>query len=152
MASVSNISLSISNGSTANKQNVTVTGTMNFDPGEVGKSYRLEIKIFGEDKSGDQLPSTDSIGDDVLYTFSWGTLPFIKPFKEYTVAAAGSQTFTWTRAISDEKLDEDKGTLNNDNWPPGTQPPLQDEVYAKVMLSGTPASARSATVIAGIGV
>jgi len=42
MASVSNISLSLSSGSAANTRNVTTTRTMTFGAGEVGKSYRLE--------------------------------------------------------------------------------------------------------------
>lgn len=49
MASASNISLSIANGSSANTSNVTVSGLLNFEASEVGKSYHLEIKIFGED-------------------------------------------------------------------------------------------------------
>lgn len=152
MASVSNIVLSIANGSAASTRDVTVTGTMNFDASEVGKSYRLEIKVFGEDKAGDKLPATDSVGDDALYTFSWG-FPN-KGFKPLTVAAAGAQTFTETRAISNVKLDEDSGKVKIADADIVTPVffPRQDEVYAKVSLSGTPTSARSATVIAGIGV
>ncbi|MFN0168372.1 MAG: hypothetical protein ACKV22_18250 [Bryobacteraceae bacterium] len=154
MASVSAVSLSISNGSTANNQNVTVSGTMQFDAGEVGKSYRLEIKIFGEDKPGDNLPSTDPVGDDELYAFLWGANIFNKkPYKQFTVAAAGPQTFKETRPIRNDKLDEDSGSVVPGNAPPGTPGlPRQDELYAQVSLSGAPASARSATLNFGIGV
>jgi hypothetical protein len=154
MASLSNIALSLSNGSVANTRNVTITGTIQFDGSEVGKSYRLEIKIFGQDKVGDQLPSTDSLGDDELYTFSWGSLFIKKPYKQFTVAVAGSQSFTETRAISDDTLDEDSGLqkIGEADIHTPIYSPRQDEVYARVSLSGAPISARSATVIAGLGV
>ena len=153
MASLSNISLSLSSGSTANTRNVTVSGTQKFDANDVGKSYRLEIKIFGEDKSGDNLPSGDSVGDDDLYTFLWGSNIFNKkPYKQFTVTVAGTQTFTETRTISIDNLDEDSGTVKGpspDINTPGLPLPRKDEVYAKVSLSGSPVDARSATVIAG---
>ena len=41
MATVSNISLSIPDTSSADTRNVTVSGTITFDATEVGKSYRL---------------------------------------------------------------------------------------------------------------
>jgi hypothetical protein len=156
MATISNISLLISNASVANTRNVTVSGTMNFDAGEVGKSYRLEIRIFGEDKPGDNLPSADLPGDDELYTYSWGSFFNKRPYRQFTVPAAGPQAFTETRAISSDTLDEDKGEVAIGPQPGlGSPPPTfprRDEVYATVLLSGAPVSARSATVIAGIGV
>lgn len=69
-----NIVMSLSAGSTASTANVTVTGTMTFEASEVGKSFRMEIGIFGEDKSGDKLPAGDPVGDDLLYSFQWGFL------------------------------------------------------------------------------
>ena len=89
MATVSDICLSISNSSMANSKNVTVSGSMNFDTSDVGKSYRLEIKIFGEDKPDDSLASDDHIGDDELYTFYFrGRSPFWRvPFKLFTVVS-----------------------------------------------------------------
>ena len=141
MASISNVSLAISSG------NVTVSGTMQFDAGEVGKSYRLEIKLFGEDKAGDNLPSGDPIGDDEIHTFRWGTNIFNnKPYKQFTIATAGPQLFTETRALSEENRNEDSGNVMT-----GTTPPVPimraDEIYAKVTLSGSPVSLRSATVV-----
>ncbi|NKE70316.1 hypothetical protein [Candidatus Manganitrophus noduliformans] len=154
MASVSNIVMSLSAGSTASTANVTVTGTMTFEASEVGKSFRMEIGIFGEDKSGDKLPAGDPVGDDLLYPFQWGFLLPKKPYKQFTVMAAGPQTFTETRSISNEKLDEDPGKVKIAEADINTPVyfPRQDEVYAKVSLSGSPVSARSSTVIAGIGV
>lgn len=154
MATVNNVTLTISNGSSSSTKNVTVSGNFVFDAGEIGKSFRQEIKIFGEDKSGDNLASTDAVGDDELYTFTWGSL-FIKlPYKQFVVNAAGSMAFTETRAINAEKLDEDGGKVivgyADINTP--IYMPRADEVYARVTLSGAPVTARSATVIAGIGV
>jgi|SRR6266540_1745046 hypothetical protein len=154
MATVSNISLSIAKGSSANTSNVTVSGTMNFDASEVGKSYRLEVKIFGEDKAGDNLPSTDLIGDDQLYTFLWGGLFLKLPFKQFVVSTAGDQSFTETRVLTSDKLDEDSGQAII-GWADIHTPilsPRKDEIYARVMLSGAPVSARSATISLGIGV
>jgi len=153
MATVSNIFLLISNSSTENTQNITVSGTMNFDMSEVGKNYRLEIKIFGEDKPGDRLPSDDRFGDDELYTFYFrGRLPLWRvPFKQFIVATVGPQTFTETRAISNNELDEDSGR-EIVGWADIHSPIYMqraDEVYAKVVLSvapSTPSSARSNTV------
>ena len=54
---------------TADKRDVTVAGTMNFDASDVGRTYRLEIKLYGEDLSGDKLPSSDSGADDLISTF-----------------------------------------------------------------------------------
>jgi hypothetical protein len=157
MASLSNISLAVGAGSTATSTNVTVSGTMTFDAAEVGKSYRLAIGIFGEDKSGDNLPSTDPVGDEELYTFRWGTLFFSRAYRDFTVNAAGAQTFTEARNISSKTLDEDSGSTPGPDSPdngnttlPGL--PRKDELYARVTLSGTPVSARSQTVEIGIGV
>ncbi len=151
MATVSNIALSIPTPSSASTRNVTVSGTMTFDATEVGKSYRLAIELFGEDKAGDKLPSTDAIGDNLVYTFKWGTV-VQAPYKTVPVTAAGSQAFSETRAVSNVKLDEDSGTIPKEialgTW---IQFPRQDEVYAKVSLSGAPVSARSATEIANVG-
>lgn len=157
MASLSNVSLSIATGSTASTTTATVSGTMNFDATEVGKSYRLAIAIWGEDKSDDNLPSTDSVGDEELYTFTWGSLFLRRSYRQFTVNAAGPQTFTEARNISSGTLDEDSGLSSGPNSPDnGNTPPpglpRRDEVYAKVTLSGTPVTARSATVVTGAGV
>lgn len=150
MAAVSNVSLSITDGSTADSKSVTVSGTLTFDPSEIGKNYRLAIKLFGEDLDGDKLPDTDPAGDDELYTFMFGNF-FKSLYKSITVAAAGSQSFTELRTISGEKLNEDSGNILVKPQIPSLPPfplPRRDEVYAKVTLSVAPSSstARSATV------
>jgi hypothetical protein len=159
MAAVSNVSLSIGDSSTANSKDVTVSGTLTFDTGDVGKNYRLEIKLFGEDAEGDRLPDTDPAGDDELYTFifwltSTGWLP--RPYKQISVTAAGSQPFTYTRTISSGTLDEDSGNIvvppSSIGLPPPPPLPRFDEVYAKVTLSVAPSSssARSKNTVTGI--
>jgi hypothetical protein len=148
MAALSNITLSTASGPTSTSKNVTVQGAITFDSADVGKTFRLEILIFGEDPSGDRLPAGDPIGDDLLYTFSWGPLFIKKPYREIKVSAPGTVPIAETRAIADETLDEDKGKVEIGDADINT-PVLvvrKDEVYARVSLSGAPISARSPTL------
>jgi hypothetical protein len=148
MATLSNITLSTASGPTSTSKNVTVKGAMTFDSADVGKIFRLEILIFGEDPAGDKLPAEDPVGDDLLYTFSWGSLFIKKPYKEIKVSAPGIVPITETRTIGDETLDEDKGKVQIGDADINT-PVLvvrKDEVHARVSLSGAPVSARSPTL------
>jgi hypothetical protein len=156
MASISNVTMSIANGTSSIARNVTVNGTMTFDANDVGKTYRLGIALVGEDLVGDKLPSGDPVGDDDVYDFKWGFLLNQKPYKTITVAAAGTQTFTETRSVSNVKLDEDPGKVELNAEPDINTPlpgfPRKDEVYARATLGLAPVIARSPTVIAGIGI
>lgn len=137
-----------------NKRDATVAGSITFDAGDVGKTYRLEIKLYGEDKSGDNLPSGDAVGDDLLYTYKFATSFFQLPYKTLTVAAAGTVNFSEKRSISTASLDEDPGTVVV-GWADINTPilmPRQDEVYASVTISGAPVTKKSATVVSGFGV
>ena len=80
---------------TGDKRDVTVAGTMNFDASDVGRTYRLEIKLYGEDLSGDKLPSGDSGADDLISTFMWvsGGL-LLRSYKAVTVLAAGAVIYS----------------------------------------------------------
>jgi hypothetical protein len=156
MASISNVTMSIATGTSSIARSVTVNGTMTFDANDVGKTYRLGIALVGEDKTGDNLPSGDAVGDDDVYDFRWGILLYQKPYKSITVAAPGTQTFSETRSVSNVKLDEDAGTVPI-NYEPDINTPLpgfprKDEVYARATLGLAPVIARSPTVIAGIGI
>lgn len=153
MASVSKVTLSIGAASPSGRE-VTVKGTLGFDASEVGKTFRLEIKILGEDKTGDKTPVDDPIGDDILYTYGWGSIFLKRAFKEITVASAGAQSFTESRVISEELLDEDSGLVKVAQADINTPVfmPRADEVYALVSLTSAPVSARSATVNSGLGV
>lgn len=143
-------------GATDNgKRDVTVAGSITFDAGDVGKSYRLEIKLFGEDKTGDQLPSGDAVGDDQIYVYSFTGPILPRPYKVITVAAAGTVNFSEKRAVNTSSLDEDPGNKIVGQAPDNQTPifmPRKDEVYANVTISGAPVTKKSATVVAGIGV
>lgn len=137
-----------------NKRDVTVAGSITFDAGDVGKTYRLEIKLFGEDKSDDTLPSGDAVGDDQIYTYSFPGPLLPRPYKSFTVAAAGTVNYSEKRAVAVGSLDEDPGQQIV-GWADINTPifmPRKDEVYASVTISGAPATKKSATVVAGIGV
>lgn len=141
----------ISNG----KRDVTVAGTMTFDASDVGRTYRLGIELFGEDLSGDHLPSGDSGADDEISTFMWlaGGL-LLRPYKAVSVLAAGTVNYSEKRAIDTAKLDEDAGT-EIVGWADINTPiimPRSDEVYAQVTLGMAPVSKRSVTTQAGFGV
>lgn len=136
-----------------NKRNVTVAGSVSFDAGDVGKTYRLEIKLFGDDFSGDKLPSGDSVFDDELYTYSFGGVSYLpRPYKVLAVAAAGTVNYSEVRTIDVGLLDEDGGVIMTDFDPPLPDIPRKDEVYARVSVSGTPVSVNSPTIDASFGV
>ena len=141
MAAVSNVSLSITDGSTPKEKTVTVSGMLTFDSREVARQYRLEIKLFGEDLEGDSVPSTVPAGDDELYTFMFKGPSFF-PFRPYTQFAPNKEEypFTFTRTISAENLNEDSGVDTIlVGLPPHTHiKPKTDEVYAKVTLALAP--------------
>ncbi|MDR7272195.1 hypothetical protein J2X20_004869 [Pelomonas saccharophila] len=146
------ITLGAVNGS---KRDVTVAGTMTFDASDVGRTYRLEIELFGEDLAGDHLPSGDSGADDLISTFTWlaGGL-ILRPYKAVSVLAAGTVNYSEKRAIDTAKLDEDAGT-EIVGWADINTPiimPRSDEVYAQVTLGMAPVSKRSVTTQAGFGV
>lgn len=147
MATLTNIKLSLAPGA-GGTTTVTVKGDMTFQAAEVGRSYRMEIRLFGEDKAGDNLPAADALGDDELYVFRWGPLVFSRPYRQFTVAAAGLQAFTETRNVASDLLDEDRGKVIIGHADINTPiyMPRSDEVYARVTLSCTPVTVRSNTV------
>jgi hypothetical protein len=138
----------------SNKRDVTVAGNITFDAGDVGKTYRLEIKLFGEDMSGDNLPASDAAGDDLIYTYKWPNPLLIlpKPYKTITVSAAGNVSYSEKRAIANTVLDEDSGNVSNMVGGVLIQMPRSDEVYASVTIAGAPVTKKSLTAQAGIGV
>jgi hypothetical protein len=144
MASISNVTLTLA--SVSDQRQATVSGTMNFDNGDVGRTYRLSIGLWGEDLAGDNLPAADSPADDLLYTFRF----VLRSYRSITVSAPGSVGFSETRSIPAAVLNEDSGMMQFD--PPLVDLPLSDEVYARATLALPPTTARSATVSAGFGV
>lgn len=153
MATLSTPTLTL--GSTSGeKRNVTVTGKMVFDASDVGRTYRLEIQLYGEDLAGDSLPAGDGGADDLLSSFTWLSGGIPRAYRTVAVQAAGTVNYTETRAIETSKLDEDAGKVQvgmaDINTP--VFMPRADEVYARVTLGTAPVSQRTATVQAGIGV
>lgn len=142
-------------GSTTNDQrDVTVSGSITFSASDVGNTYRLEIKLYGDDPAGDVLPSDDPVGDDLVYTYQWAGPFLLKPYKSITVAAAGTINYSEKRAVAVTKLDEDKGNKIV-GWADKNTPilmPRKDELYASVTLAGAPVTAKSAVVTVGVGV
>lgn len=149
MASLSNIVLTITAGPNTNTAKVTVTGKMTFTTSEISQNIRMSIRLYGQDKAGDALPSNDPIGDDLLATFMWHAGPLQEPYKEFTAPAAGTQAFSETRLVAYTVLDEDKGKVKigmGDIHTP-LYMPRKDEIYAWVGFLGTTVSARSPIVI-----
>lgn len=132
-----------------NKRDVTVAGDISFDAGDVGRTYRLEINVYGEDKNGDALPPGDAIGDDLIYTYNWpGPFMFLRPYRIITVTVPGSLSFSEKRAVDIGILDEDPG-MKKIPGPLGHPPlllPRKDEVYAKVTLGCMPMTVQTPTV------
>lgn len=150
MATITNQVLKLGNVLN-NQRSVTVAGVMNFDARDVGKTFKLEIKLFGEDKPGDALSPTDPVGDDLLYTFLWRSPLMPVPFRYFTPGAARNVPFEETRLVDCTKLDEDAGFVPALPAPPPFRPlPRKDEVYAAITLSHAfSTTVKTPTVIAG---
>ena len=151
MPTLSTPTLTLGN-TVSNKRDVTVAGNITFDAGDVGKTYRLEIKLYGDDDSNDALPSGDGVADDVIYTYNWSGLFLPKAYKSITVAAAGNFNYSELRKVDVSKLDEDPGNVTHEVGGVLVQMPRKDEVYASVTVTGVPVNKKSAVVTAGIGV
>ncbi len=151
MATISDVGISVAGGQDRDTSDVTVSGTMNFVSGEVGKTYRLEITLRGDDWPDDNRPLGDDANDDDVYTYKFA--PRGAEFTLVTVTAPGAQTFSETRTLQSATLDEDSGKHDlrkPDKWTPNPYP-RADEVYARVTLFGVGMTARSANWVS-IGV
>ena len=152
MATISNPTLVLGQV-TNNLREVTVSADVMFDRADEGKTYKLEIALFGEDKSGDALPPGDSVGDNLLYTFSWAAGPIFltKAYKLYTVTRPGPVKLQEKRMVSVAALDEDAGVVLVPGPINGHLIPLprKDEVYAQIKLSVPALVARTPTIVAG---
>lgn len=137
-----------------NQRPVTVAGTITFEAGDVGRTYRMEIKLFGEDKACDILPTGDAAGDDLLYVYSFNGPVLPRPYRSISVTAAGTMPYSETRSLSAAVLDEDPGReiIGMADIHSPVYMPRADEVYASVTISCAAITQRSATVVASIGV
>lgn len=128
------------------KCDVTVSGSVTFEVGDVGSRYLLAITLRGEDVGGDDgQPSDAPPRSDLLYTYQWPVKIFSVPHRVFTVTAAGTVNFSETRSLQAAALDEDESLTIK---VPGHDPyPIaaRDEVYAVVSLTQVPVTARTAT-------
>jgi hypothetical protein len=144
MATISDVAIAVAGGQTSETSDVTVSGAMTFVSSDVGKKYRLEIKLHGDDSPTDNRPLDDGVSDDDLYTYRFG--PRGAEYMLVSVTAAGSQTFSETRTLQNAILNEDSG--KGPGPEPGKNNPnpqaRADEVYARATLFGAGMTARSA--------
>ena len=131
MAEVKDVTLQIQNGSSSSKKKATVGFKLLFSADEAAKPFHYEIKLRGEDKSGDEEGTANN--GALLYTFTFGLIAGVT-FKNVT-AQAGSHSFNESNEVSIQKLNEDPGfaVINVPNTPP-LKIPHSDEVYASVTL------------------
>ena len=133
MAEIKDVTLQIQPGSNSDKKKLTVCFKLAFTAAEAGKIFQYGIGLRGEDKTGDDEASFLSTGQ-LLYTFMFGSFPKLLTQKSVT-AQVGEQSFSETREVSIEKLNEDP---DFDIIKPGINTTLKiphpDEVYAAVNL------------------
>lgn len=153
MATIQNPQISLGSGA-GDKRPVTVSGTMKFDAADVGRTFRLEIAVYGDDSTSDNRPVEDGPGDDVIYTFQWPGPLLPRAYKLLTVQAAGNVSLTETRQVSNAALDEDTGKVHVGDADINTPlfMPRSDEIYAKLTLTPTSVSATTPTISSGFGV
>ena len=105
MAQIKDVKLQIK-PNLADSKKVTVDFKLAFSTAEVGKTFRYDINLRGEDKPGDdQEPGPTMIGGQLISDFTFGIgLP-----SKLITATAPEQSFSETRSISTQKLNEDPG-------------------------------------------
>lgn len=112
MATVSNVRLSISSGSTPTRRRASVSYTICFSPCEAtaGSTFIEKVTLRGD----------DPVWDDHLVTLRNGCIK----------AQAGCVERKWSRDVAASTLDEDPDTIIL-GWVIGNR----DEVYARVKLT-----------------
>ena len=134
---------SINPGSTADKRIVSVGYKLNFSAAEAGKKYKITINLFGEESANDDEPPTGlQFGPaKPIYTFPFALFPYTT-----VTAQAGEQSFTETREVTKDKLNEDPGVEYKEVAPQTVLKfPHDDEIFARV-TAALEATARSATL------
>ena len=136
MAQIKDVKLQIK-PNLADSKKVIVDFKLAFSTAEVGKTFRYDINLRGEDKSGDDPePGPTIIGGQLISDFTFGLgLP-----SKLITATALEQSFSETRNISTQKLNEDPGFDSINVSPPELPPqlikvPHQDEIFAEVTLN-----------------
>lgn len=130
MAQIKEVKLQIKPNSAGSKK-VTVDFKLAFSREEVeeGKAFRYDINLRGEDKpDDDREPGLTTIGGQLISDFAFGLgLP-----SKLITATATEQSFSETRNISTQKLNEDPGFGPITESGPGLM--YKDEIFAEVTL------------------
>lgn len=129
MAQIKDVKLQIKPNSASSKK-VTVDFKLAFSTAEVGKNFRYDIDLRGEDKpDDDREPGLTIIGGQLISDFTFGLgLP-----SKLITAMATEQSFSETRNISTQKLNEDPGFGPITTSGPGLM--YKDEIFAEVTLN-----------------
>ena len=144
---VKDVNLAIGPENAAGTRQVTVSYKLVFAAAEERQEYKVAITLRGEDLPGDDETPAEG-PPNPLRTFRFGSR--LLPYTTVT-AEAGETSYTWTRTVSSDALDEDpledKVEVNHKtDW---VFHPHGDEIYAQVVASR---EARSATVPFLLGV
>ena len=129
MAQIKDVKLQIKPNSASSKK-VTVDFKLAFDEDDVGETFRYDINLRGEDKpDDDRKPGPIIIGGELISDFTFGIgLP-----SKLITATKLEQSFSETRTISTQKLNEDPGVSPITESGPGFF--YKDEIFAEVTLN-----------------
>jgi len=134
MATVKSVILSFANGTTADDRTAIVKYTFNFAAGDVGKAFRVSIKLWADDTG--EGPVLSPLFVQPLYTFHFGNFLFFKnDYFVVTPSMAGDLSDTKQAIVATNLLNEDPGTTTV-KLPNGKliTLPQRDEIYATVSL------------------
>ena len=147
MSEVKDVVFEVSNISKSSNKKVTVSYKLAFTSAEAGKYYKIAINLFGDDSGELNEPPIPFFMRQPLYTFTFGQFPAFQNYQT-VLAQAGVKSYSVSRDVSSEKLDEDPGKTTVNIKPPGIPGPPQyvtvfhpDEVYAVVSLTSDSISA-----------
>jgi hypothetical protein len=129
MAQIKDVKLQITPNS-ADSKKVKVDFKLAFSTADVGKTFRYDINLRGEDKpDDDRQPGPTTIGGQLISDFTFG---LGLPSKLFTPTAT-EHSFSETRNISTQKLNEDPGVSPITESGPGFF--YKDEIFAEVTLN-----------------
>jgi hypothetical protein len=142
MASISDVTLKIEPSSAPGNAQVSVEYSLHFNESEAGQHYMIGVKLFSEDRAGDQ----EGVHPSALLTefMYWqpSTHPLglsVKGPYKYITATAGTHDMSDDKDVPWSILNEDPGSTNP--FPSGSplkdffnQYPNNDEIFAKVTL------------------
>jgi hypothetical protein len=143
MATITEVSLNITNGTTPSTKKVTIGYKINFADGEAGLKYRLSIDLFGYDGSNDPNNEQAPKPPVLLARIPFATaFPGVTSFYKSITAQPGLYSPSpIVREFPTATLDEDpvEWEGDSDTIPPTLPFPVQqtDEAYAVVTLTAS---------------